>query len=568
MPSAYARFGNQTFGLGCDYSCGWGVTPGVITLTATIDFLAQNLVDTLRIYFNDTLFLQLSEVRFLSANAPVPTSGEPTRTLTLHDRRWKWQFGLAINGSYNQEQDNGTLIREKSPQELATILLEEGLGEIGVDVTALPSDPRPPISWLAARPAQELEKLLSDYGCTIVFDPFEDNPYVCKIGQGNPPPDLPATSKSNSVVYPATPDSIFLIGGPAIFQTALQLAEDVGLDVDGQYKLLKDLSYALDSAKPYGGFEDRPVHDFSWLDTDYTDPITGETLYHRDLASASVWKTKRIIGQARGGFSPVDLEDTDFEPTEITELGPFTGGLIELDARTKRPLEPLILGTFALNDQGEEKNQFGRFAGGVSIDDKRMLVTTSEPLYKKAAGVSAESCDDLKLIAAYHVTVKGVPVVYVYSQPVTGQTYGAGEYIDYHQDLVATIAEEGATWLGQAIDNRPQMDAEMIAYATVIVEQLQSRNAATREFPGLIELRPDGMLRDVTWSFSVGSSPRTTGAWNTEKSPYRRSWETRNSGQFVRMAAELRQRQFVVGQAEEQRGLVKGRTIQVGMVKG
>jgi hypothetical protein len=534
MPSAYARYSNQQFGIACEYTVAWGTQPGIITLTAPAEFLAQNLVDTLTVYFNNSMFLQLTDVLFVTAGKPGSVNGARVRNLTLHDRRWKWQYATPINGYYNHEAADGiALIREKTLQELAALCFD-AMGETEVDVTALPSEINPKVSWLAANPAQELEKLLSDYGCALVFDPFQNKPFVRKIGIGQPPPNLPASSKGDAVSYPPNPETIRIYGGPAVFQTALKIFGDVGLDVDGQFKFLKDLSYAPDDAKPYGGFEDFDPDNFEFISTTYTDPFTGETLYHRDLAAGSVWKTKLIVGQMAGGISPQVLKETDLEPTVITDLGPFATGLIEKDARTNEPLPPVLYGTHVAETDGEEKQLTKRYYGSINIDDKKMLLSTSDPLYKRTTEGYIESCDDLALIVAYEVRKDGVPVCYSYSQPTEAE-FGFGELAEFHQEIVRKIAETGATWTGEPFDNKDQVDAKLQEYIDAINQRQAVRPAFTRDFPGLQQLTFDGMLREVSWAFSTDSTPATRAAWNTERLPYVTPWEANNRGNFIRL---------------------------------
>src|SRR5207244_4406849 len=95
-------------------------------------------------------------------------------SLTLFDRRWKWNSGTGINGpisgSYNIRLDDDTLDpdRKRTPQQLAAICLDT-MGEVGYDISQMPGNTYPPVNWDNEYPAQALQQICDQEGCRIVL---------------------------------------------------------------------------------------------------------------------------------------------------------------------------------------------------------------------------------------------------------------------------------------------------------------------------------------------------------------------------------------------------------------
>lgn len=162
-------------------------------------------------------------------------------SIRIQDRRWKWKFG-EIYGRYNGLNPDGRVDvnTDKTPQELATLLLQ-AMGETNFDVSDLPNKTRPYVDWLGDNPAEQLESLVESLGCRVVLG-TDNRVRICLLGNGSPLPPGSVLSGGFSFDPPDIPDELKLICAPTQFQARVIL-EAVGLDTDGQVKLLKDLSY-------------------------------------------------------------------------------------------------------------------------------------------------------------------------------------------------------------------------------------------------------------------------------------------------------------------------------------
>ena len=179
-------FANTILSMGFDFTFGPGVQPSVCILTTvphvpnlpSVGTLTFQTVGQAPFVFRDCLVEQPR----LSA-----TESGQIWQLPVKDRRWAWQFGY-IHGSYNRPRPNGSLIREKTPQELAGLLLD-AMGETGYDVSRLPNQTRPEKVWEGALPAAELDALCASLGCIVVLNPMTDRVEIWQEGEGVPLPN-------------------------------------------------------------------------------------------------------------------------------------------------------------------------------------------------------------------------------------------------------------------------------------------------------------------------------------------------------------------------------------------
>lgn len=547
MPDAFAEFCNQKRGYGFSYTLSLGTEPGVATVTAPPDFGRIKPVGPLDVYWQGRRFFRLLDARLDNQGAPSSTTSTPLVQWTIQDRRWKWQYGDTLDGDYNREEKDGKLVREKSPRELATLCFL-ALGEEGVDVSALPDKPRPPTQWIAASPKQELDRLCSAYNCAPAYSPFTNKAYLVKLGTGRAAPNDAFKSRSDSFVNRPRPDAIRIIGGNSQFQSALKVDEWLALEVDGTYVEMDQVSY-----KPAGGWETVWPLNFAALNTTYTDKATGETLYHRDLAQRSIWRTARISGQVAGGFSPDALKGTPFEPQSVTDLGPFTGSVLEKDPLTGQRLDAYARGVFIDQRVGMKNSPAKtRWPGSVQINSEQRIVTFDRPCFKLTTDNKWEQTT-MELIAAYEVSHEGVPVRFDLRRDSTQQIYDAGELREHHREIVREVIEKTASATGQKSDNLKECEKQAKYYLDEIADQFDTRDAVAAEYAGLEKFSLDGKLRNISWAFSTVSTPKTSASWNTETNRMVLPWEER------REARQQRQIEYAMRQAEGERRRLESR---------
>lgn len=552
MPDTTATFGGVTRVIAGSYTAAWGTTPGQARLTTGYGFGTPGAIGTLEFKFRGQS-LKLFDALVVDPTFAGGVNDAPKTNFIALDRRWKWQFRGRVTGDFNFEKKDGSLIRQKGPRDMAAELFT-ALGETNFDVSALPTDPRPRVVWDYVQPADELNRLCADFGCVVVFNPISNRASVEKVGVGRPPTANPFISRSDSLIWPVPPDGVEVVGGPVLFQSALALGEAVGRDVDNGFKPINSLSY-----KPPGGWESIEPHQFRNLDTEYTDPATGTTLYHRDLAQSSVWRCYRISGQAAGGFSPLALKGTSSAPASIKDLGPFTGSLLDKDAVTDERLPCYVRGVFAdARFAFDNSKPNTRFPGSVSIDNEQRIVTFDKPLFKYD-GNGRPAPADVVLIAAYQCTSGGVKNRAVQHTP-TGFSNGAGDKVERHDSITREIIEASASSYGGARDNIAKVTAEMTYYLDALKSRYAEATATQATYGGFVldrSAKLDGVLRSVTYSFSKDQAPTTSCSWNCERSAAIQSWENRHEARAVRVADAAARRAAAQAQVAASREAVR-----------
>lgn len=570
MPQVIGRYSGQETGFGFSYTLGWGIRPGTISLTMPLGQGSYRSVDTFRIIqFQPNASLAINDCRLVSCSAPVNTTTAPTLELTLQDPRWKWQFGK-IDGDYNVEQPyTTTLLREKTPQELATLLLEAMPAVRGFDVGQLPNDTRPRSSWSAANPAVALEQLCNSLGCVICYNPFQEFVAVCRVGAGRTLPQGTRISYAPAFTAPAWPDEIRIVGGPAMFQTVLKLGTPKAQDLDGKYYPQDTVSYA-----PAGGWGKVFPEQFASIEGSTT--VNGETIFYRDLAGANVWKNYAIISQKTDLISPELLVDTDYEPTTLKDLGPFYGFRLEKDQETGARLPAVVRGIFADSRNGFENteantqygavDEYGNAGGSFTIDSENKLVRFSEPVFRFTDDTEEATTSDnviqeaeLYLICAYSVTKDGIPIRYEQWIPNQGESYSAGPMLEHHPEIVREYIEADATNGGtgaesEAVDNLEKIQQQCDYYLEALAQQFQEAQGEVVGYDGIrADVFPDGAVRSVTYQASVSGAPTTTIGKNTEHNSWQPKWEDRPEYRAVKRSEEIARQQNFLSKRETRR---------------
>jgi hypothetical protein len=561
-PQVYARYSGQETGFGFSYSLGWGIRPSTISVTMPVGQGNFQPVDSFQIFQTEPQGqLEIRDCRLVSASAPTGTTQAPVIELQLQDPRWKWQFGK-IDGDYNAEQPyTTTLLREKTPQELASLLLDAMGAVEDYDVSQLPNDSRPRASWSAANPAVALEQLVTSLGCVVCYDPFEEFVTICPVGSGSSIPGGAKVSYAPAYTAPAWPDEIRVVGGPAMFQTVLKLGEPQAQDMDGKYYPQDDVSYA-----PGDGWGKLFPSEYEGIEGSTT--VNGETIYYRELAAANIWKCYKILGQVDDEISPMLLRDGDYEPTVIADLGPFQNFRLEKDQETGARLPAVVRGLYADSRNGfentepnamyGERNEDGEQGGSFSIDSENKLVRFSEPVFKFTADTEEATTEDvveaaeLFLICAYSASKDGVPIRYEQWLENEGQTYGAGPMLEHHPELVREVIEgaasNGGTGASEDVDNLEQIETQADYYLEAIARQFVNAQGEVAVYDGIrADIRLDGSIRSISYSGSVSSTPTTSVGKNTEPNNYAPKWEDRPEYRATKRGEEIgRQNLFLV----------------------
>lgn len=182
-------------------------------------------------------------------------------TIPIYDRRWKWKYG-SFSGHWNIKK-NGVIEprKKKTPRQLADMCLE-AMGEKNYDTrdlldlekkTSLPYRNQifPEVHWDRIPPAQALNELVTPLGYRVCLG-WDDRVRIRKYGEGALLPTEDLMSGGFEANLPETPDSVTVLGGISMHEVLWEL-EDVGLDIDGEWRPINHLSYA------YAGGGDEPI---------------------------------------------------------------------------------------------------------------------------------------------------------------------------------------------------------------------------------------------------------------------------------------------------------------------
>lgn len=421
----------------------------------------------------------------------IASGGGTTVRLPILDRRWRWQFG-EINGSYNVKQPDESYLREKSPIELATLLLN-AMGEQNFDVSRLPNTTRPTVLWEYANPAQELDKLAESLGCIVNLNAAENIVELWPVGAARGPlPTAKIKGGGAGVSLAAKPKTLRVVGERTIFERAFTLNNPVAYDTDGKLSGLNSLSY-----KPSDGWEKTSLLLYNITGT-YNDPQTGQQRNTRDLAAANVWKLYRVDAT---NIVPPLLAGTPLAPAALADIELLNTRAVQADdvAGDPRYLPAEVNGRRYVQDMsGAIGNRTGRFDVGFNVDNERGLVAFSEPVFQYQNSLYiAASCE---LTTGYHAGRDGIFHRYTRDREIGGDR---GARIIQRDELQRVIDVAGH-------DNVAQLDTEADKILDAIAGEYNPQPSQTQQHAGLVPQATDGLVRQVSWTFNPGSGTATT----------------------------------------------------------
>lgn len=521
-----------------------GIGPSV----ATLEIAPQEeliLVDgTLQISFGDVL-LRFPNCR---VNSPSIRNGLDGRVMSfqIQDRRWKWQYG-EVYGRYNIKKADGEIDElrslEKTPQELAEILLK-AMNETGFDVAALPTkDWRPTCIWDGNNPAQELANLCDLLGCRVVLG-LNNRVKIVKTGSGKElPEDLSRRTRNYGLSITGYPDSLKVVCAPTLFQTKLRL-EAVGLDCDGRIKPVNDLTY-----KP----SDSTTGGKSWKHA-YPDNFSGITnKADRRLALRTVWRWYRIKSQPNGKLAPPGYPAKEASKvTSIHQLLPIRGQLLEQkldqqrdahDLNTQHYLPAYVEGIFrerhfgwasdnllftdirrkATKDSKGNTTIGTRYVGGFSIDEERGIVEFSDWVVKRSGTDDTSGYEEaeLYLVCSYSCANENhEPYRFGHERQLVGkgQKQNTGPRVipaaDLYETHIAVYGDDGKE-VKSTKANTDELNGWTGELLNAAQAEYQIPATGEAEYAGILEIDLDGSIQQVGWSVGPGGAI-TRASTNTE----------------------------------------------------
>lgn len=484
--------------------------------------------------------------------------------LSIIDRRWRWAYKTAITGNYNERRPNvqgeqninnlGSIDARTvaTPQQLAGLCLQ-AMGETGYDVSQLPNDSRPEIHWDHDNAAQALAELCDQLGCRVCLG-LDSTVSICRAGVGATLPDTSVMRLSAVVDPPEAPEAIAAVGGKSRYQVDL-LLEAVGLDKDGQIKLIDDLSY-------------KPAEGWPSIEPGYFYEVEGWTLMPnvppnlqnflalgrinaRELALQTIYRWYRIrmrdVSDAEGspaGGGPIIpgwrvtngnqgsriQHRWQILPIEDEQVAGWYDG-----ENTFQRFPAWVFGRFYAWDFGAKNTDPGSFCHfDYSIDRERGLVQFGTQVYRYGVadeGEDAQRVYPANLVLRTAVSVRdaatGVFDRFSLSLATSAAGTGAGTRTLQREEIILNV-QPTYNYQTNAVVSTTTNIVECVNEATYAINaallEYQTTTPLDVTFMGLVPIAVDGAITQVTWE--VGPSGATTRVsrdteWNPAVPTYR-----------------------------------------------
>lgn len=355
--------------------------------------------------------------------------------IKVNDRRELWKRVVPISAEYNTLRA-GNLLRQKSLRELGTILMT-ALGEPGADVSALPTNIYPPVSWRCDDVVEVAEALFTEYGYTVALGFGSEAVTVVKLGTGATLSTVDMFAGSDTLDPKLTPRYMRNCFGDSVAQVRLKM-EAVGLDTDGLWYPIDDLSYT-----PGAGWGQTPPYTLAGAIDALTDDQKVE-------ANAYVRSAYRVMGFADGTW---DVPDGTETLTSLDQILPIDGRLLENeDLRPDESYRPLRvygkylkLPTEKAQPALPELTLIGDQVVGLRyrFDGESGLLLFDEPIfYVEDVGYSREyKPADLWIEATIRIRNATTGSWRHYEYDVETEPNGVGYYAIRHEDRAETIVE-------------------------------------------------------------------------------------------------------------------------------
>lgn len=474
--------------------------------------------------------------------------------VTLLDERWKWSYG-EISGEYNIVR-GGTILNstKKKPRDLAKLLFE-AMGVDSYDVSQLPNDTYPEITWDLEVPAVALESLAASLGCIVCLQ-LNGVVKLCKIGVGAKLPVQRGSEMRESMKFVESPDEIFISANATVWEVSLKIEKPFGKERDkgttGSKPVesiipIKDLSYA-----PKGGWGNEDPMVF---------PNVGNTIAPGNTIQESIKERDRIRGLAQEsiwkifGFKfPLSLPGLPFKIQDINQLifhdELLTQSLVQYSSPLQkqayelRRMQPFVYGVYY--DRKETgKNNVDKFShkwkldqkliypGSFNVDKDRGVIIFSDAVYQYDSNPTAKDrFNEPELYLRVAVSVKD-PETGRYWREVmknkTGYSNRTKPYWIKRADLRREIIVDPDTGrpFGGNGDNLTTVEAELKKYGQIELKKLETIVPAQATYSGFVPIDLDGTIQQVSYEISSSGETTTTASYGYEHSLIVPSFEER-----------------------------------------
>lgn len=495
-------------------TCTDGITPSVASLEVVPQSSLPFSGDLILQYGGTTLVWP--DCRVQDVEQLTDDTGATTWRLSIADRRWRWKNATAISGYYNVRRSAVDLLAgtERTPRKLASMLLD-AMGEKNYDVSQLPDDTRPEVTWDASNAAEELARLVEGLGCRLIVSLKTNRVRIVKAGVGAQLPRPYAMEASLGLDPPDPPGKLLFYGGRTEFQVDFRLAP-VGRDVDGTVKPIDKLSY-----KPVGGWR--------LSDADHFNDVPDVTRRH--LAQESVWKWYRIEPPFHlPGIAKPVVNREQVLPLLQDQLETYTVDGI------KRPREAWVYGQFWRGTEGHRDDVAAPdpaaavkpknlYTQGFQVDLETGIVKFSAPVYRLETDPTAVA--GMRIFPAN---------IYLRTACTLRPDLGTRGWLRYTEERKLPTSPALKKW-NQIVkrddvvrriyrsfvapagihDNLAEVKAAAKHYLDAQAAEYQFNDVGSVTYAGIFAFELDGAVRQVTWNVDREGKATTRASRNREE---------------------------------------------------
>lgn len=402
-------------------------------------------------------------------------------TLLAYDRRAAWKRA-PVEGGYNIRYRDGTIkpSTEKTVGELGSLLLQAA-GET-LSSTADISGVKPQCEW-RGHVSEELDALCEALPIHVCWK--SDGSYTIEAtGEGDTlnHAAVPAKIPDYTASLARGPKTIRTVCAPTWYQCRL-LLEAVGLDSDGEWKLIDNLSY-----KPLTGWE-----------KEWPELMTGVAQAHRHLALDTVFRCYRIAVQPVPGSSTsvTDIHQFLLDPHKV-EMG-GTG-----DAKFLQPAA--IYGEYyPWSHLFKNTGTCTPYPGSFRLDSDQRMVWFDQPVFKAGNCIEAAV---MYLETGFHLLDEdGIPDRYTTS---IERAAGEGEKAIFRADLWQTVISNYASDCTSPTSTNTSSVAEAGVYASKWAEHYDTiTNIRDVPAAGVHTVSLSGNIAQISYRVGGGLTPET-----------------------------------------------------------
>jgi hypothetical protein len=410
------------------------------------------------------------------------------------DRRKRWERAAPISGEYNSVRANAYVTaRQRSLRQLG-VLLMTALGESSYDVSVLPTNVYPAVTWECTPVVEAAQLLLEEYGYSIALGYGSEQVTVVQVGVGA---TLPTTNRfigSDTMDPETNPQYVQNCFAPSAAQVRLELTP-VGLDTDDSWVPIDSLSYAP------GG---------SWASVA---PYSLPGIANLE-ANGFVRRAYQVTAFADG---TLNLPDGSGTLNDITDILPIDARLIESeDLRFDGSLQPFRVYGRYFKEEDETGNPVTPggliTAIGDEVVGRRMrfygetgLLVFEEPIWYSSGGSYYPA--DLYLEATIGVRHPTNFSWQHYEYPVSVDPSGYGYITVKHPDLRAqtVVSYNSSHAVTGTTTNQTALNAVGASWAAAIAASMGTKTSQhVVYYEPKLTLRCDGAIRQVQHILTCG----------------------------------------------------------------